>query len=266
MQGILLQRRLQGVNSYRSLARSLILSDLRMRHAGTYLGVIWLILEPMMLVLTLTAVFTLIERQPFAGASEAFPLFFYAGVLPWGFFRNALAAGVSAFVEDANLYCKVPFPKEIVVIRRLGVYLVELGLASVACIFLLFYYQIAPTIHWIWIPVLLGIQIILCAGVMFGLGSLNVVIRDTATLCRALAAIGFWVTPVIFHFPTEGPTRFLYFVNPMVGIIQGFRRVILEGSSPLPIDILSSLSLSLIVFAVGYLIFLRYEPRFADAI
>ncbi len=251
----------------RYFARELILKDLKLRFVGSKLGAAWLILEPLVLVMSLSAVFTLVGRLGFIGASEVpFPLFFYAGVLPWSFFASALGAGPNVFLADAAFLSKATFPREVMVLKFLGVALTELACSAIAFLLLMAWYGYWPNVAWLFLPVLILIALVLCAGVVFALGSLNVVIRDTATISRACLAVLFWFSPVVMTFDTNGPLRVMYYLNPMAGLIDGGRAILLHGRMPDWVHVWPSALISTMIFSIGYWIFRKTEPGFVDVL
>ncbi len=259
--------RAEQILKFRFFARELVLKELKLKFVGSYLGAVWLVLEPLLLVMSLSAIFTLMDRAGYLPKSSVpFPLFFYAGVLPWTFFAGSLANGPFTFLSSAAFLSKASFPREILVLKYLGVALTELACSSLAFLVLMFWYGTKVTTAWLYLPLFLAIMVTLAAGIVFGLGSLNVAIRDTATVSRAFVAILFWFTPVVIRFDPDSAMRILFFVNPMTGIIEGLRTILLFGEAPHWIHILPSAGISIVIFGVGYAVFRKSERGFVDAL
>ena len=256
--------RIQQIWDYRIFLSSIVGKEFKVRYSQSVLGVAWLVVEPLLLVLTLSTIFTLIGRTGPGGAP--FPVFFYAGLLPWQIFASALSKGTTCFVSDKSLMHKIPFPKEISVVKALATYYIDFLFACISFVGVLIFFRYAPNLNYLYIPLLLLLIGLLAAGLMFLLGTIHVYIRDIGILAKTLTTVWFWFTPIIFYYPFEGPTEFLYYVNPMAGIIYGFRNIILFNQPPIPIMLISSLVWISVMFIVGYWLFRRHERTFADVI
>jgi ABC-type polysaccharide/polyol phosphate export permease len=234
------------------------------------LGVFWMVLEPLLLVLTLSGVFTLMGRANISSSlnlnDAPFPIFFYSGVLPWTLFTKSLTAGPFTFVQDAGILKKFSFPREILVAKNILLYLIEFGLASLAFGLILLIYGYLPTLVWLWLLPVMGIYISLCFGLVLISGSLNVYIRDVGRLLVAISPILFWCTPIIYRLTGEGLAQYVLSLNPVAGIIESFRYIIIDNQPP-SLDLLFWPSLWAILFVgVGYRCFLKLEKGFVDAL
>jgi lipopolysaccharide transport system permease protein len=251
----------------RFFARELISKELKIKFVGSKLGAAWLVLEPLLLVLSLSAVFSLGGRFGILGTTDApFPLFFYTGVLPWTFFASSLSSGPNVFLGEAAFLSKAAFPREILVIKYLGVSITEFGCSGIAFFILLAWYGFWPNAAWVYLPLFFVICVVLVSGIAFLVGSMHMAIRDTATLSRALLAMLFWFTPVVMSFNPDGPLRILYFLNPMVGVIEGCRQIILYGNAPTWIHMVPAVVISTGIFLLGYVVFRKVEKRFVDVL
>lgn len=259
--------RIAAVYQSRFFVKELTVKALKLKFVGSRLGAAWLILEPLLLVLSLSAVFTLIGRSGIIAVGDVpFALFFYAGVLPWNLFAAAFGGGSYIFLTDAPFMSKAAFPREVLVFKFVGVAVTELACSCLAFIALLVYYGVWPGKSWIYLPLLIGIEIILVTGIAFAAGTLNVIIRDTSTVMKTLLAMLFWFTPVVISFDSMPAMRFLYYINPMAGVIDGCRRVILYNQAPDLVHIVPSAIVSVAILIAGYWIFLRTEKSFVDVI
>lgn len=221
-------------------------------------------IEPLVLVLTLSTIFWMLGRAGPDG--HPFPLFFYAGLLPWNFFRTSLTSGTLCFVKDRAIITKINYPRELSVFKSIAIVAIEFCFASIAFAVLLAFYAYPPNMNWFFLPVVMLILVALCTGMIFITASLHVFLRDIGILTKIVASILFWFTPIIFVFPFIEPTKILYFVNPMVGIITAMREIILYDSAPELHHLVTPLAFSIVFLIFGIAIFKRLNKRFVDVL
>lgn len=169
-------------------------------------------------------------------------------------------------MADRSLYQKIPFPKEFSVLKVVVMELIDFAFMNSIFVLLLVYYMKVPTIYYLYLPVLILLIVIFTIGLAFLFGTLNVFIRDFGILTGTLSRLWFWATPVIFFFPTEGPTKILYYINPLAGVIYNYRQIIAYDQPPEFLWLTPILVAIVVFFLAGYRIFLKNERYFVDVI
>jgi lipopolysaccharide transport system permease protein len=257
--------------SWRTLlcARELLLMwalrDVKVRYKQSAVGIGWALLQPLSLMLMFTLVFSVIVRIP--TGEIPYPLFSFTAVLPWTFFATAIGMGVPSLVNNMNLVTKVRMPREILPLATVLASLVDFAIASVVFVGLLIAYRVS--LHWtaLWTVPLLVIQIILTIGVVLLGSSLNVLYRDIRFIVPLATQLWMYASPIIYPVDLIPESlRILYFLNPMVGILEGYRSAILHGLTPDLRSVGLALIVSTVILVIGYHTFKRLEPTFADLI
>ncbi len=252
----------QIVTRYRPFLVSLVKKEFKVRYTQSILGSLWMIIEPLLLVLTLSAIFTMLGRKD--RDHVAFPIFFYAGLLPWNLFKAALVSGAQAFIKDKSLMQKIRYPKEITIFKSWMIYFIEFLFSSVAFFVILAIYWHPLNIYWLYLPLLIILIGTLSIGIMFFTASLNIYVRDVGILLKTLGTVWFWFSPIIFDFPYNDSTKALFILNPMVGIIKGFRSIIVHGEAPNFTYLLPAFIFAILALIIGYLTFRKVEKGFVD--
>jgi lipopolysaccharide transport system permease protein len=250
---------------YRELLYFLTWRDVKVRYKQTALGAAWAILQP---VLTMV-VFSLFFGR-LAGLGEKtdlpYPIYVYAGLLPWQFFAGSVANCGASLVGSANLITKVYFPRLVIPLAAVGAALVDLGVAFLVLVGMMAWYGIALTPQLLLLPLCLLGAVLAAAGVGTLLAALTVAYRDFRYVVPFLVQIWMFVTPVIY--PTSivpERWRWLFALNPMAGIIDGFRAALL-GAPVQPGPLALSLAVALALFGAGAAYFQKVEESFADVI
>lgn len=260
-----LLRELRGLWQYRDLFYTLSVHRIKVRYKQSILGLAWAILQPLSLMLIYTVIFSKIAKVPSEGAPYA--VFAYAALLPWTFFSSALTNATSGLVNHTQLVTKVYFAREILPLTYVSAALFDLCVASTFLIALFFYYGVTLTIYALWaIPILLLLTMLATAfSLVFSV--IQVRFRDVGVAMPLLLQLWMFAVPVVYPLSAV-PERLRgwYALNPLVGVIENFRRVMLQGVPP---D-LYSLGISALVAAVllpaAYLYFKRVEATMADII
>lgn len=261
---VVMKQKLFRLFEYRFFLDVLVKKEFKIRYSQSVLGMSWLIIEPLITVLTFSVIFTLIGRKGPHGAP--FPVFFYSGLVIWNFFNSCLTSGVKSFINDQALWTKLDFPRAIIIIKNIVVYCTDMILALIPVVPIFLYYGYFPNIKYLILIPLFGLVAIFGLGIMLLFASLNVYFRDIGILVRTLSTIWFWFTPIIFHFPEEGVIKLLYYINPMAGVVITFRKIILLNEFPEWSYLISILSCSILFFIVGYLSYKRLQRGFADVV
>ncbi|MDB9494532.1 ABC transporter permease [Spirulina major CS-329] len=251
---------------YRELFGFLAWRDILVRYKQTAIGVIWALLQPFLTMVVLSVVFGNLAKLPSSGVP--YPILVFAGMLPWQFFANSLSACSNSLVSNANMLAKVYFPRLIVPASAIVVSFVDFLISGIILLGLMAWYNFVPSWRIVLLPVLVAIAALASLGVGLWLAALNVQYRDFRFVVPFMVQFGLYISPVGFSSDVVPERwRLLYSLNPMVGVIDGFRWAILGQASPL---YLPGFFLSLFLL-FGFLLggiwyFRRMERTFADII
>ena len=249
----------------RELLWSLAARDIKVRYKQSVLGIGWAIAQPLSLTLLFTFVFARLVKLPTDGVP--YPVFSYAGLLPWTFFASSLAFGLPSLVSNMHLLGKIYFPREIFPLAALLACLLDFAVAAGVFGLLLAFYRIPFTAQVLWLPALVLVQVLFSAAILLLTSAANVFYRDIRYLVPLVLQIGMYLSPVVYP-ASVVPARFrgLYALNPMTAVIEGYRRAFLHGRAPDVSALALAGALSLAGLAGAYLLFKRAEMRFADVI
>ncbi len=250
---------------YKELLYFLIWRDVKVRYKQTLLGVGWAIVQPFFTMVVFSLFFGKLAKMPSDGIP--YPIFTFAALVPWTFFANGLNQASNSLVGSANLITKVYFPRLAIPIAAVLVGVVDFVLAFTILIFMMLYFGIVPTINMIYLPFLLILVTIISLGVSLWLSAFNVQFRDVRYILPFLTQFWMFATPIAYPSSLlKEPWRTLYGLNPMVGVVEGFRWALLgTNTAPGPIMIIST-AVSILVLISGALYFRRMEKHFADII
>ena len=239
--------------------------EVQVRYKQSLLGAAWAILQPLALSLVFTAVFSRLVRVDTGGIP--YPIFAYAALVPWTFFATSLSFGIPSLVNNMNLVTKIYFPREILPLAIVGAAFVDFLMASIVLAGLMLVYHVAPSVWSLWVIPLLLLQIVITVAVTLIGSTIIVFFRDMRFVIPLLITIWMYATPILYPVDLV-PVRWqlLYFLNPMAGIIDGYRSTLLLGQSPRLDAIGLSALVSALLLVVGYWVFKRAEPVFADLI
>ena len=256
---------------YRDLLLTLTAHRIKVRYKQSVLGPAWAILQPLALMLIYTLMFSILARMPSEGAPYA--VFAYAALLPWTTFATALGNATNGLVSNSHLITKVYFPREILPLSYIISSLVDFAIAAVVLIGLLVYYDISLTVNALYaIPVMLAMMVF-ALSVSLVLAVVQVRFRDIGVALPLLIQVWMFASPVVYSLDTVRKSttfpewvKFAYNLNPMVGIIENFRRVVLHGLPPDYGSLSLSLGVSLVLLPLSYAYFKRTEATMADVI
>lgn len=251
-----------GAGRFMTLLTALLYRDITTRYRRSILGPLWAILQPLILMV----VFSLL-RGTLGISSEGQPyvLFSYAGLLPWTFFTNAVTACGSSIVTNARVVKKIALMREVFPLVAVLTTLFDFVMAGVVMVGMMAFYKIQVGWALLWVPVLCLIMASLALGIGMVVAALGAFTRDIVMITPFLMQIWLLVTPVIYPMSSV-PDRWqaLYLLNPMVGIVEGFRNVLLKAEAPLLGPLGWSALMSLVMLAVSWPIFRRLSWYFAD--
>jgi lipopolysaccharide transport system permease protein len=252
---------------YRELFYFLAWRDILVRYKQTVIGMLWALLRPFLTMIVFTFVFSNLAKLPTEGTAP-YPILVFAGLLPWQFFSGALAECSNSLINNANLLSKVYFPRLIVPTSAVIVSFVDFMISGIILLGLMAYYNFVPDWRILTLPIFIVIAFAASMGVGLWLAALNVEYRDFRIIVPFIVQFGLYISPVGFSsHVVPAQWRLLYSLNPMVGVIDGFRWSILGGESQiyLPGFALSVL-LVMLILASGIWYFRRMERTFADVI
>ena len=260
---------LGAVWQYRELLYFMVWRDVKVRYKQTALGVAWIVLQPVIGMVVFSLLFGGLLKVPSGGVP--YPVFAYAALLPWNYFASSLTRSSTSLVASSNLITKVYFPRLVIPMAGVLSGLVDFAIAFVILIGLMIFYGIAPTAGVVWLPGFLLLAMLTALGFGLWLSALNVRFRDINQLVPFLVQIWMYVTPVIYG-STLIPERFRFLLglNPMTGVVEGFRWALLGGrlaDAQAPGLLFAiSIAITLVVLVSGAVFFRRTERTFADII
>lgn len=261
--------------AYRDLIRNLVVRDLKVRYKNSVLGVLWSLLNPLMMMLVFTVVFTIMTRA--SSNVPYFPVFVLCALLPWNFFSTSVIGATSSILSNANLVNKVYFPREILPLATVLAELVNYCLALVVLFGMILAFGIALTPWALLLPVVILIQIAFTLGIGFMLATLNVFYRDTQQIMGVVMLAWFFMTPIFYpvsilpnNYQLWGITidvwRWAHILNPMTSLIATYRVILYNGAPPAYDFLLRTAVTALVFLLLGIFIFRRYSWRFAEEI
>ncbi len=238
--------------------------DVKVRYKQTVLGASWAILQPLLTMVVFTLFFGRLAKVPSDGLP--YPIFSFAALLPWTYFAQSLAQSSNSLVGSSNLLKKIYFPRLVIPVSSVLSGLVDFATAFLVLIAMMVYYRVGVTASILMVPLFLALATITALGVGLWLSALNVKYRDVRYTIPFLTQIWLFATPVAYPSSMlHEPWRTLFGLNPMAGVVEGFRWAIL-GSSPPGAMIWTSIAVSAIVLYSGLTYFRRVERSFADVV
>jgi lipopolysaccharide transport system permease protein len=251
---------------YRELFYFLAWRDILVRYKQTAIGMAWALIRPFLTMVVFTVVFGNLAKLPSEGVP--YPILVFAGMLPWQFFSTALSECSNSLISNANLISKVYFPRLIVPTSAVIVSFVDFMVSGIILLGLMAWYNYIPTWRILTLPLFIGIAFAASIGVGLWLAALNVEYRDFRYIVPFIVQFGLYISPVGFSsniVPEQW--RLLYSLNPMVGVIDGFRWAILGGESKLYLPGFTlSVGLVVLLLVSGIWYFRKMERTFADVI
>ena len=250
---------------YRELLFFLVWRDVKVRYKQTVLGAAWAVLQPFLTMVVFSLFFGRLAGVP--SDDIPYPIFAFAALVPWTLFANGLTQSSSSMVASANLIRKIYFPRLIIPTATVFSGLVDFAIAFLVLLAMMAFYGFAPTVNTLWLPLLLLLALATSLGVGLWLSALNVQFRDVRYTLPFLTQFWLFATPIAYPSSLlDEPWRTLYGINPMVGVVEGFRWALLgTDTAPGPIIAVSSAVAALLLVS-GALYFRRMERTFADVV
>ena len=255
--------RLRDLWEYRELLYFLVWRDVKVRYKQTALGATWAIIQPFMTMVVFSIFFGRLANIPSDGIP--YPIFSFAALVPWTFFANGLTNASNSLVGSANLLKKVYFPRLVIPIAAVSAGVVDFVLAFVVLLGMMLFYAIVPTWNVIWLPFFVLLALVTALGVGLWLAALNVEYRDIRYVVPFLTQFWLFATPIAY--PSSllpEPWRTLYGLNPMVGVVEGFRWALLGTDTAPGVMVLISTVAAILILVSGAFYFRRMEKTFAD--
>lgn len=251
---------------FRELLYFLAWRDVKIRYKQTVLGLAWAVLQPVITMLIFAIFFGRLAKMP--SDKLPYPLFAFAALVPWTFFANGLTQASNSLVGSANLIKKVYFPRLVVPISVVLAGLPDFALSFVVLLGMMVYYGIYPQVAaLVWLPLFVLLSFVTALGVGLWLSALNVKYRDVRYIVGFLTQIWMFATPVVYPASLlSGRWRLIYSINPMVGVVEGFRWALLGTNAAPAIPLLISSVTAVVILITGTFYFRRMEKTFADIV
>ncbi len=251
--------------NHRQLLMTMTWRDLTSRYRQTIIGATWAIIQPVFAMLIFSVIFGSLMSGQSLGVP--YPLFSYAGLVPWMLFANGLLGAASSVSGHGHMIGKVYFPRLVLPLAPILSGLVDFALAASVLVVILIYYQQPVGLRALWLIPLVGLTVLIALGAGLVLSTMNVLYRDVEHAIPYITQLGLFVTPVAYPASiVEGRWRTLIGLNPMSGVVEGFRWALFD-STPFPGDLLwVSVGTAAVLLVVGLIYFRREEHRFADVV
>jgi len=262
---------------YRELVAELTRKDITVRYKQAYLGIAWAVLRPLALMLIFTLVKSFVGIE---SGSIPYPILTFAALMPWVFFQDATSEGIQSVVRNSALVRKIYFPREIFPLTAVTTKLVEFGISAFILAGLMFWYQMAPTIHIAWVPLIMLYTLLVTMTIALAGAAINVSYRDVGAALPIILSLLMYASPVIYPLQLvkdkllvqqaagewSDTLYTLYTLNPLAGIIDSFQNVVLRGLPPDFSSMLPGMILTVILLPLSYRFFKSEEAYFADVI
>ena len=257
--------RLNELWEYRELLYFLVWRDIKVRYKQTALGAAWAIIQPFCTMVVFSLFFGHLGKMPSDGIP--YPISAFAALVPWGFFANGLSQSSNSLVGSSHLITKVYFPRLIVPLGAVFSGIVDFLVAFAVLLVMMLYYGLLPSLNILWLPLFVLLALVTSLGVGLWLSALNVEYRDVRYVVPFITQFWLFATPIAYPSSLlHEPWRTIYGLNPMVGVVEGFRWALLRSNTaPGPIIAVSAAA-ALVILVTGAFYFRRMEKTFADIV
>lgn len=255
--------RLNELWNYRELTYFFIWRDIKIRYKQTVLGAFWAILQPLLTMVIFSLFFGKLAQVPSDGIP--YPIFSYSALVPWIFFANGLLQASNTLVNNANMVKKIYFPRLIMPVSSVLAGIVDFVLAFTVLLMMMFYFRIYPTANIVWLPLFLLLALVTSLGTSFWFSAMNVQFRDIRYIVPFVIQAWMFLTPIIY--PSSlipEPWRTIYGINPMAGVVEGFRWALLGTDTEPGLMTFISAVVATFLLVSGAFYFRRMEKTFAD--
>ena len=249
---------------YLYLIQNLVMKDFRIRYRNMSLGILWSLINPLVMMAVLTFVF----GRVFGDRSQpTFPLFVLCGLVPYNFFAGAFLSGTNSIVDSANLIKRVPVPREVVPIAAVLSNCIHLTIQIALLVTLALVFRLPPGPQWAWLPVIWILFVIFVCGLALATSAVNVFVRDMRYLAESFNLVLFWLVPVFYSF-TIIPAQYIviYRFNPVAALVMAMRNILIDRQPP-PMSLVTNMGIAAALsVSAGFLIFERLKSRFYEHI
>jgi lipopolysaccharide transport system permease protein len=252
------------IGAYFELFMNLTRREVKGRYSQSLFGAGWAIAQPLATMAVFTLVFARLGKMPSGGAP--YPLFAYAALVPWFFFSNSVMSGTMSLVTYRNIVTKTYFPREIVPLAQVGSRLVDITAASGLYVLLMVYYQLAVTPWAALIPLFMLMLVLFTVGVTLATSAINVFYRDVNPVVQIGLQLWLYLTPVAYPLEAVENYRWFFLLNPLTGVVEGLRAVLVFGREPEWGVVAISAGLIVSIFIGALILFKSTDKYFADVI
>ena len=252
--------------TYRELVFFMIWRDIKVRYRQTLLGAAWAVIQPLMTMVVFNFLFGTVAKVPTDGI--AYPIFAFTALLPWGLFTTALNQASRSLTANQNMITKIYFPRLVLPVSSVLAGLIDFAIAFVILLGMMYYYRVTPSWNALWtLPLFLALAIVTALGVALWLSAINVQYRDVGYALPFITQFWLFITPVAYSAAVISEQwRLVYSLNPMAGVVNGFRWALLGAGSGPDAALWISVGISILILLTGLFYFRRMERTFADTI
>ena len=256
-------KRIKGIWEFKYLIYNLVLRDLKVKYKGSTLGFLWSLLNPLLMIVVYTVAFKYVMKIKVPN----FPIFLFSALLPWNFLSSTLSMGVTSITENSNLVKKVYFPREVLPLSIVLVNLFHFCLSFLVLIPALLFFKITPGFSFLFLVVIVFFQTLFVLGLTLLASALDVYYKDVKHFLEVMLNLWFWLTPIIWplHLLSDKLQDFAY-LNPFTAFVQAYRDIILHNQLPKPLILAILVTIGILVFLLGALVFQKKQRRFAEEI
>ncbi|HVK52535.1 MAG TPA: ABC transporter permease [Pseudoxanthomonas sp.] len=260
---------LRAIYAYRLFILSSIKNELHLRFVRSKLGALWIVIHPLMQVLIFALILSevLSAKLPGIDNKYAYALYLMAGTMCWALFSDTVSKGLQLFIDNGNLMKKMAFPRVCLPLIAAGTTLVNNLMLLVAILIVFACLGHIPDLHMLWLPVLIGITLMLALGLGLLLGTMNVFMRDIGQVVPVVLQALFWLTPVVYNVDIL-PQRlqFWFKLNPLYPLVTSYQNIMVYGKPPLWGDLAILVGISILLLAVSLVVFRRASPEMVDVL
>jgi lipopolysaccharide transport system permease protein len=245
------------------LIENLVLKDFRIRYRNMSLGILWSLVNPLVMMGVFTFVFSVLGNSNI----PKYPLFVLCGLVPYNFFTGALLSGTSSVVDSAHLVKRVPVPREVVPLAAVLSTCIHLIIQLVLLFGLTLYFHLPPGRAWLWLPLIWFLYITFVCGLALGSSAINVFIRDTRYVVESFNLVLLWLVPIFYPFSRIAPKyAIVYSYNPVAALVLAMQSILIDRQSPPTTLLIKLLMAAVVTMGLGLSIFWRLKPRFYEHI
>ncbi len=245
------------------LLENLILKDFRIRYRNMSLGVLWSLINPLVMM----GVMVFVLSRIFTGNKDvkAYPLFILCGLIPYNFFAGAVLTGTTSILDSAGLVKRVAVPREVVPVASVLSNCVHLVIQFALLVAFALFFHLPPTRAWLWLPVIWALYIVFVIGLALGASAVNVFIRDTRYVVESFNLVLFWLVPIFYPFSyIQDKYRAIYSSNPVAALVMAMRNILIDQQAPAESLVLKMFIAAMITLVLGLWLFRRLKPHFYE--